>query len=149
MAGMFFCSKRIHMASTAFYAALGQLLYAIAHADGNISSQETAELSRQIRERLLHREMRSDRFGSNRAWVTQFAFDTAAETAATSEEALEIFMDFARNESDRLSDHEIDTCLSMCDHIADIYHHHNKKENQLLSKLRSFLMELHSSHLIF
>jgi hypothetical protein len=137
------------MASTAFYAALGQLLYAIAHADGNISSQETAELSRQIRERLLHREMRSDRFGSNRAWVTQFAFDTAAETAATSEEALEIFMDFARNESDRLSDHEIDTCLIMCDHIADIYHHHNKKENQLLSKLRSFLMDLHSSHLIF
>jgi hypothetical protein len=137
------------MATTSFYSALGQLLYAIAHADGKISSLENDELSRQIRERLLHREMRTDRFGSNRAWVTQFAFDSAAENDISSEEALETFMDFARNESDRLSDHEIDTCLSMCDHIAEIYHHHNKKENQLLSKLRSFLMELHSSHLIF
>lgn len=144
-----FLYKRNQMGTTEFYSELGKILYAIANADGRISAQETAEISNQIRERLLHREVHTDRFGSNRAWVTQFAFDTAAESNIKPLEALNDFMDFARSQADRLTDQEIDTCLHMCDQIADAYHHRNKKENELIGKLRGFLMELHSAHLIF
>jgi hypothetical protein len=54
------------MGTTGFYSELGKLLYAVANADGTISVQESAEISNQIRERLLHREMNTDRFGSNK-----------------------------------------------------------------------------------
>jgi hypothetical protein len=137
------------MGTTGFYSELGKLLYAVANADGNISVQESAEISNQIRERLLHREMNTDRFGSNKAWVTQFAFDTAADKNLNPGDVLHAFMDYAREQADRLTDQEIDTCLNMCDHIAEAYRHRNKKENELITKLRAFLMELHSSHLIF
>jgi hypothetical protein len=137
------------MGTKGFYSELGKLLYAVANADGNISVLESAEISKQIRERLLHREMNTDRFGSSKAWVTQFAFDTAVDKNLNSREVLNAFMDYAREQADRLTDQEIDICLNMCDHIAEAYRHRNKKENDLIAQLRAFLMELHSSHLIF
>ena len=137
------------MGTTGFYSELGKLLYAVANADGTISVQESAEISNQIRERLLHREMNTDRFGSNKAWVTQFAFDTAVDKNLNPRDVLHAFMDYAREQADTLTDQEIDTCLNMCDHIADAYRYRNKKENELIAQLRAFLMELHSSHLIF
>jgi hypothetical protein len=93
--------------------------------------------------------MNTDRFGSSKAWVTQFAFDTAVDKNLNSREVLNAFMDYAREQADRLTDQEIDICLNMCDHIAEAYRHRNKKENDLIAQLRAFLMELHSSHLIF
>jgi hypothetical protein len=137
------------MGTKGFYSELGKLLYAVANADGNISVLESAEISKQIRERLLHQEMNTDRFGSSKAWVTQFAFDTAVDKNLNSREVLNAFMDYAREQADRLTDQEIDICLNMCDHIAEAYRHRNKKENDLIAQLRAFLMELHSSHLIF
>lgn len=68
------------MGTALFYKELGKLLYAIAIADETVTEQEKAAVSKLIRERLLHKEMDEDRFGSNEAWITQFSFDTAEDS---------------------------------------------------------------------
>jgi hypothetical protein len=145
----FFVKNNNSMATTGFYRELGRLLYAFANADGTITTTENAEISRQIRERLLHRELQNDKFGSNEAWITQFSFDTAVDKGMPPREAMQGFMDFAKMHADQVTDAEMEISLKMCEHIAEVYHHRNKKENALLAELRTFLLELHASQLIF
>lgn len=136
------------MSTGLFYEELGKLIYAIALADEKITPVERETMGKLISERLLHKEKDTDRFGTNEAWITEFSFETAEESGMGSDEAIENFMDFAKVYKDEISDEEIDLCIKMADHMADAFHHINKKEHKLLVQLRSFLMEMQASRLI-
>lgn len=137
------------MSTKLFYAELGKLLYAIANADTIINQTEKETLTKLITERLLQKEKDTDRYGTNEAWFTQFAFDTSDENIESTENAFRNFLDFVKQYKNELTEDELTLCLKLSEHLADSYRHINKKENKILAELRSQLMNLHASHLIF
>jgi hypothetical protein len=137
------------MSTKLFYAELGKLLYAIANADANINQAEKESLTKLITERLIQKEKDIDRYGTNEAWFTQFSFDTSEETIESTENAFENFLDFVKEYKNELTEEELALCLKLSEHLADSYHHINKKENKILTELRTQLMNLHAAHLIF
>ncbi len=132
-----------------FYTELGKLLYAVAMADGKISTEERKVLSELISQRLLQKENDKDEFGTNEAWFTQFSFDTSEDQMLTTEDAYDTFIDYCKQYKYDISDEEISRCLKLSDVLADSYRHVNNKENKLLSKLRNHLLNLQASLLIF
>lgn len=143
-----FAKKNI-MGNSLFYKELGKLLYAIAAADNNITDAERKSLGKEITERLLHKERSTDAFGTNTAWHTQFSFETTDEKGSSADEAFDEFLSYIKSYKNELSEDEVDICLKLADHIADSYHHINKKENKLLAQLRQSLMQMRAAKLIF
>jgi hypothetical protein len=137
------------MGNSLFYRELGKLLYAIAAADNNITSAERKSLSNEITQRLLHKERSTDAYGTNKAWDTQFSFETTEDQGTTVDEAFDEFLDYIKTYKNQLKEDEVDICLKLADHIADSYHHINKKENKLLAQLRQALMQMRAAQLIF
>jgi len=137
------------MSTALFYKELGKLLYAMALADNSISKEEKEEVSKQIAERLLHKEVDADQFGTNEAWITQFSFDTTEEIGTSAEEAFDEFLSFIKQYRNELTEQEIEICYRLSDHISNAYRHVNKKESKMLTSLRTYLMGLHTSLLIF
>ena len=137
------------MGNSLFYKELGKLLYAIAAADNNISAAERKSLGKEITERLLHKERSTDRYGTSKAWDTQFSFETSEDQGVTADDAFDEFLGYIKTYKNDLKEDEVDICLKLADHIADSYHHINKKENKLLSQLRHSLMQMRASQLIF
>ena len=137
------------MSTKLFYSELGKLLYAIANADNIINQKEKEALTKLITERLLQKEKDTDRYGTNEAWFTQFSFDTSEDTIESTDDAFEKFLDFVNEYKNELTEDELALCLKLSEHLADSYRHVNKKENKILNELRSQLMNLHASHLIF
>lgn len=137
------------MSTALFYKELGKLLYAMSLADKTISKEEKEEVSKQIAERLLHKEMDADQFGTNEAWITQFSFDTSEDAGEQAEEAFEEFLSFVKQHRNELTAQEIDICYRLSEHVANAYRHVNKKESNILRTLRTYLMGLHTAQLIF
>lgn len=137
------------MGNSLFYKALGKLLYAIAAADNNISAAERKSLGKEITERLLHKERTTDPYGTSSAWDTEFSFETTEEQGLSADEAFGEFLSYIKMYKNELSEDEVEICLKLADHIADSYHHINKKENKLLSQLRQSLMQMRAAKLIF
>lgn len=137
------------MRTALFYEELGKLVYAIALADESITPAERETIGKMITERLLHKERDTDRYGTNEAWITEFSFETSEENGLSAEDALGQFMDYIREYKEEISEDEINLCIKMADQLADAFHHINKKENKMLVTLRSFLMEMEASRLIF
>jgi hypothetical protein len=137
------------MSTALFYKELGKLLYAMALADKTITKEEKEEVSKQIAERLLHKEVDADQFGSNEAWITQFSFDTTEEVGGSGEEAFEEFLTFIKQYRNELTEQEIEICYRLSEHVANAYRHVNKNESKMLTSLRNYLMGLHTAQLIF
>ena len=137
------------MSTALFYKELGKLLYAMALADNSISKEEKEVITKQIAERLLHKEVDADQFGSNEAWITQFSFDTTEEAGESADETFEEFLTFIKQYRNELTEQEIEICYRLSEHVANAYRHVNKKESKMLSSLRNYLMGLHTAQLIF
>ena len=137
------------MSTALFYKELGKLLYAMALADNTITKEEKEQVSKQIAERLLHKEVDADQFGSNEAWITQFSFDTTEELGGSGEEAFEEFLAFIKQYRNELTEQEIEICYRLSEHVANAYRHVNKNESKMLTSLRNYLMGLHTAQLIF
>ena len=137
------------MSTELFYTELGKLLYAVAIADDKITKSEKESITKMISERMLQKEKETDGFNTNEAWYTKFSFDTAEESGLSEEEALNNFLDFVKIYKKELTESELSLCLKLADTLAETYHHINKKENTVLAELRSHLISLQASQLIF
>ena len=137
------------MKNKLFYTELGRLLYAVANADDDINRKEKETITKLIQERMLQHEMDQDQFGTNEAWQTQFAFDTAEDSTLDPKAVLDEFLVYSDAHKKELSDEELQLGISLAEHLADAYRHKNKKENSMLTTLRSHLWNIHRSQLIF
>ena len=137
------------MSTELFYTALGKLLYAVALADDSISKKEKDTISNLISERLLQKERETDKFGTSDAWITQFSFETSEAMSLKEDEAFESFLEFTHEYRNELTEDELNLCLKLAEHLSEAYRHVNNKENKLLNELRSHLMTLQASQLIF
>lgn len=118
------------------------MLYAVADADGRISPQERESLNELIRTRLAHREVHTDEYGTNDAWYAMFEFEVAEEQAMTPEEAFQSFSDFLDARRDEVDEDTRALCLTLADRLAESYHHTNRRESELIRKLKEKLFSL-------
>ncbi len=118
------------------------MLYAVADADGTISPQERESLNELIRSRLAHREVHTDEYGTNDAWYAMFEFEVAEEQAMTPEEAFQSFSDFLDARRDEVDEDTRALCLTLADRLAESYHHTNRRESELIRKLKEKLFSL-------
>ncbi len=129
-----------------FYAETGKLLYAVAEVDGVITIKEKDALHDLIQTRLMQRETHTDEYGTNDAWYAEFEFEVAEEQGMTTEDAFNSFADFI-DENRHKMDHDMkDLCVILADRLAESYHHTNKKEKQLIQKLKELLYSLQPKH---
>lgn len=122
-----------------FYGELGKLLYAVADADGVISRAEKEKLVELIRTRMAHREVHTDEFGTNDSWYAAFEFEVAEDQILSADEALQSFTDFLIENRNKLDVETRELCLILADRLADSYHHTNKKEKQMIQKIKEVL----------
>lgn len=125
-----------------FYAELGKLLYAVADADGIISTQEKQQLLDLIRSRLTHREIHTDEYGTNDAWYAMFEFEVAEEQAMDPDLAFQSFSDYLDERGREIDEDTRTLCLTLADRLAESYRHTNRKEEALIRKLREKLFSL-------
>lgn len=125
------------MNSKKFYAELGKLLYAIADADQDVTKKEYAKLKDIVKNELVPMEKQTDRFGTDSAFYTQFEFEVATEQQLTSQEALESFISFVKQNRHDFTEERKQVCLRVMEEIASVYHHHSKAEDEIFRIVKS------------
>jgi uncharacterized tellurite resistance protein B-like protein len=125
-----------------FYAELGKLLYAVADADGVISQQEKEQFYNLVQSRLMHKEIHTDEFGTNDAWYAAFEFEVADEQIMPASDAFQSFIEYIEAHKNELDEDTRVLCLTLADRLAESYRHSNKKEKELIRKLREVLFSL-------
>jgi uncharacterized tellurite resistance protein B-like protein len=125
-----------------FYAELGKLLYAVADADGIISPRERESMYQLIRTRLMHREIHTDEYGTNDAWYAAFEFEVAEEQGLSPEDAFQSFSDFLERRRKEIDPEMKLVCMVLANRLAESYRHTNRREADLILKLREKLYSL-------
>ncbi|HEX7844679.1 MAG TPA: hypothetical protein VF476_02700 [Chitinophagaceae bacterium] len=125
--------------SRRFYKELANLFYAIAAADSNIRKEEKEKLQDDIRFAWKHYDTDTDRFGSDRAWLIEFEFETLEENIAGAAEAWEMFEAYF-NETEKGIDHHTRVRIfNSARHIAEAVRKINEEELEYMVKLKKLL----------
>lgn len=121
------------------YRELGNLFYAIAAADKKIRPEEKKTLHDEILYAWKHHENSTDRFGSDRAFLIEFEFETLEDDSVTAENAYQLFETYFRayeKEFDKASRIKI---FNSARHIAECVRKINHEELNYLIRLKALL----------
>ena len=119
-----------------FYSELGKLLYAVADIDGFISQKEKRKLKEIVRRELVPEEKHADDYGNDAAFYTEMEFDFLDENMSNPEAAFESFIDFVSEHHTAFDEKMKNVCIRIAKELAYEYRATNKKEKQLIEKLR-------------
>jgi hypothetical protein len=122
-----------------FYKQLGNLFYAIAAADKKISPEERDSLHKEIQYGWKHFDESTDRFGSDRAFVIQYEFDTMEDAFESSEEAFRAFSDYFRENEKEFDSASRKRIFNSARHIAESVRRINTPELDYLVRLKQLL----------
>ncbi|HNQ13007.1 MAG TPA: hypothetical protein PKH65_08160 [Bacteroidia bacterium] len=122
-----------------FYGEVGKLLYAVADIDGKISKQEKNTLIDLVMNKMVPAESHTDEFGTDSAYYTLFAFDTAEENILSAEDAFQSFIQYVEEHKTAFDQNMLDSCLMLSEKMASAYKGTNKKESELLHRLKEHL----------
>lgn len=122
-----------------FYGEVGKLLYAVADIDNLISQKEKEKLTEMVINTLVPAESHTDEFGTDSAYYTMFAFDTAEENILSAEDAFQSFIQYVEDHHTAFDRKMLDSCVMLSEQMANAYKGTNKKEMELLDRLRSRL----------
>lgn len=118
---------------------MGNLFYAIAAADKKIRPEERKTLHDEILFAWKHHENSTDRFGSDRAFLIEFEFETLEDEAATAENAYHLFERyFKENEKDFDNSSRV-KIFNSARHIAESVRRINHEELNYLVRLKELL----------
>lgn len=127
------------MEAQLFYKELGRLLYAIAAADGRVTSSEVAALKRIVSEQLVPQEVSTDHFGTDQAYITEFEFDVLADRGASAEGAFDSFIAYMAGHKNDLSPERKQLIYRCADAVGHAFHGGGKAELPLLIELHRHL----------
>lgn len=127
------------MEAQLFYKELGRLLYAIAAADGRVSSKEVRELHRIVSEQLVPQEVATDHFGTDQAFITEFEFEVLADRAASVQGAFDSFIAYMARHKHDLTPGRRDLIYRCADAVARAFHGVGRAELPLLKELHQHL----------
>ncbi len=122
-----------------YYKQLGNLLYAVASADGNISKKELQELRKMVSEKLVPAELHNDDFGSDAAFSVEFQFDFLEGNDYTADMAFEEVAEYLKHNAALLPQKDKDLMMEGARKVAEAFHHINKEEMSFLNKLAGLL----------
>lgn len=125
-----------------FYSELAKLLYAVANVDGKLSQEEKEELRTIVRKELVPNEKHMDKFGTDAAYYTEIEFDILEETLPEPEAAFESFINYIENHHTAVNESMREVSLRTAKKIAEAYRKTNKKEKELIKRLKKKLETL-------
>ena len=125
--------------SRRFYKELGNLFYAIAAADKNISSREKKKLDDEVQFAWKHYDHSTDRFGSDRAFLIEFEFETMEDISETAENAYLSFETFFRENEGQIDEHTRQRIYNSARHIAESIRKINKNELSYIMRLKNLM----------
>ena len=125
-----------------FYSELGKLLYAVAKADGKISPKEAQEIHKAVAEELVPQEPHTDEFGTDAAHFTEIEFEIMDETMADPETAFDSFITYVEEHHTAFDERLKRITLEVAQRVADSYRGVNRKEAEILDRLKTKVVEL-------
>lgn len=125
--------------SRRFYQELGHLFYAIAAADKKIARAEVEQLDQEVQYAWKHFEGSRDRFGTDRAYLIEFQFETLDDQGFDAEAAFSSFEAYFREFGDRIDHHTRNHIFQSARHIAERIRKINQEELRYLVRLKALM----------
>mgnify|MGYP003415307297 FL=1 len=125
--------------SRRFYKELGNLFYAIAAADKNISEKEKKALDEEVQFAWKHYDHTTDRFGTDRAFLIEFEFETMEDNDEPAETAYQAFETFFNENKEQIDEHTRTRIFNSARHIAEGMRKINQEELEYLVRLKKLL----------
>lgn len=125
-----------------FYAELGKLIYAAAYIDGVITEKEKTALQNIIKNELVPTEKHLDKFGTNTAYYPEIELDFLNENSIDTEAAFNSFIDFVEDHHTAFNSYMKKLSLHIVEEIFNSYKGVNKKEKELLERLKTKLEKI-------
>lgn len=125
--------------SRRFYKELGNLFYAIAAADNNISQKEKKKLDDEVQFAWKHYDHTTDRFGSDRAFLIEFEFEAMEDISETAENAFMSFESFFAEKEKEIDEFTRKRIFNSARHIAESIRGINHEELRYLVKLKEVM----------
>ena len=125
--------------SRRFYKELGNLFYAIAAADKNISEKEKKALDEEVQFAWKHYDHTTDRFGSDRAFLIEFEFETMEDMDEPAETAYQSFESFFKEYQSEIDESTRTRIFNSARHIAEGMRKINQEELNYLMRLKKLL----------
>lgn len=122
------------------YKELGNLFYAIAAADKKIRPEEKKTLNDEIQYAWKHYDNSTDRFGSDRAYLIQFEFETMEENTESADDAFDSFVSFFKENQKNIDAGTRRRIFNSSRHIAESIRKINQEELEYLVKLKELMM---------
>jgi hypothetical protein len=122
-----------------FYKELGNLFYAIAAADKNISEKEKKALDEEVQFAWKHYDKSTDRFGSDRAFLIEFEFETMEDNMESAENAFRSFHDYFLEIEKEIDLPTRTRIFNSARHIAEGVRKINQEELAYLIRLKKLL----------
>jgi hypothetical protein len=121
------------------YRELGNLFYAIAAADKKIRPEEKKTLHDEILYAWKHHENSTDRFGSDRAFLIEFEFETLEDDSVTAENAYQLFETYYQAHEKEFDMACRIKIFNSARHIAECVRKINHEELHYLIRLKALL----------
>lgn len=122
-----------------FYKELGNLFYAIAAADKKITEKEKVALDEEVQFAWKHYDNTTDRFGSDRAFLIEFEFETMEDNDEPADTAYNSFEVWFKENEKAIDDNTRSRIFNSARHIAESVRKINEKELDYLVKLKKLL----------
>jgi len=122
------------------YVELGNLFYAIAASDEKIRPEEKKKLNDEIEYAWKHFDESTDRFGSDRAYLIRFEFDTLEDQSIPADDAFHSFAAFFDKNKKDLDTATRRRIFNSARHIAETIRKINKQELTYLVQLKELMM---------
>lgn len=125
-----------------FYINLGKLLYAIAKADGAVQEEEVTRFYQVLKDDILPFEQRTDEFGTDIGFYTEFEFEALLDKKLGVNKAYEEFMEFVRENASAFKKKHMEICILAVSKIAEAFQGIEKSERFFIDKLKKDFQKL-------
>ncbi len=119
-----------------FYIELGNLLYAMAKADGMVQEEEIREFYKIVRDELVPLEKSTDEFGTDQAFYSEFEFETLLDRNAGVNESFLSFINFLKANKKDVTPQIKELCLNAARKIAEAFGGVDKSEEIFIERLK-------------
>jgi hypothetical protein len=121
------------------YSQIGNLLYSVSAADGDVRQREIGVIKNIVKEKMLDIEDSEDEFGTDAACLTEFQFDFCVENTVDPNDAYLEFISFFKENSTSIKKPFRRFLHKISEEVAASFGGINKPEHLLLKKLEKDL----------
>ncbi|HPD65891.1 MAG TPA: hypothetical protein P5050_10185 [Bacteroidia bacterium] len=128
-----------------YFIELGKLLYAIAKTDGIVQFEERKKVNEIVRDNLIEICKRTDEFGTNLAFYSEFSFDTISDRNIKADKAYQSFIAFVENHKHHIPETLIKLTISAVEKVAEAHQGIIEDERAFIEKLNNDLQNIYHS----